>query len=232
MSKYRGRVEKWGTFVDIKTNAAELLYRELPKTYRKRIIISSVTDPYQPIEEKEKITRRILKLLISSHASICILTKSSLIIRDIDLLLEFPSIEVGFSLTLLGDRYRLFEPFASPPKNRFETLEKLSSHGIHTFIFMAPLLPGFSDTRANLEMIFNNAAESGCREIFIDRLSLYSYVRNNLYKLYKLAFPEKLKFLIEYDRHRKHYLKKFKEIILEAAYRLHIERTLKIKFFF
>ncbi len=217
MVKYMERAERWGSFVEIKENAEALLYRELPRAFRKRIILSSVTDPYQPVEASEKKTRALLRLLIGAEPELWVLTKSPLILRDLDLLKDFHRAAAGFTVTVLGPESRLIEPSAPPPFERIKALEKLSACRLETFLFAAPLLPGLSDTPENLSRIFELAERAGVRQIYFDRLSLYSYVERKLLRLYRNHFPEKLPLLLEYRSKRRTYLKRKKELILRLA---------------
>lgn len=85
MKKYTDHSEPWGSFVDVKANAEEVLERDLRRKKKGSILLSSVTDPYQPVEKKYELTRRILGRLVDTDFSVNILTKSDLIIRDLDL---------------------------------------------------------------------------------------------------------------------------------------------------
>ena len=87
MKRFTGHTEKWGKFIDVKINAPEVLEKELSRSPEKgTVLLGSVTDAYQPIERKYKITRAILEILLKHHFPISILTKSDLVVRDIDLL--------------------------------------------------------------------------------------------------------------------------------------------------
>jgi len=86
MKRYTGHTETWGNFVDVKTNAPEVLQRQLKRAIRGKVIISSVTDAYQPIEAKYKLTRQCLEVLLQHQFPTDILTKSPLVLRDMDLI--------------------------------------------------------------------------------------------------------------------------------------------------
>lgn len=142
MRRYSGHPEPWGQFVDIKLNAPELLRKQLPRTRKGTIWIASVCDPYQPVEKLYQLTRKCLLELRSYNFPVFIQTKSDLVVRDIDILKDPSSLEVGFSLATDNDRTAaLFEPGASPVSRRFKALETLKKHNLRTFVFIGPLLP-------------------------------------------------------------------------------------------
>ncbi|MBF0320383.1 MAG: radical SAM protein [Nitrospirae bacterium] len=142
MKKYSGHCEEWGSYVDIKTNAPAVLRRQLKSAKRGSVIISSVTDPYQPVEARYKVTRQCLEALLEYQYPVEILTKSPLILRDVDLLSQFNDIEVGMTITTENDRIRrAFEPKTSPIAVRIKTLKALHDKGIKTYVFIGPVLP-------------------------------------------------------------------------------------------
>jgi len=142
MKKFTGHREKWGRFVDVKTNAASLLQREIRKKRSGRVWISGVCDPYQPIEKKYELTRRCLEILSKHGWPVTIQTKSPLVKRDLELLGTFNDIEVGLTITTADDNIRkIFEPNSPAIEERIETLEKLHSAGLKTYAMIAPLLP-------------------------------------------------------------------------------------------
>jgi DNA repair photolyase len=104
--------------------------------------MSSVTDPYQPVEARYKVTRQCLEALLEYQYPVEILTKSPLILRDIDLLSRFDDIEVGMTITTENDRIRrAFEPKTAPIAVRVRTLKALHEKGIKTYVFIGPVLP-------------------------------------------------------------------------------------------
>jgi len=157
MKRFTSHPEEWGDFLDIKINAEEVLAKELSKKPKLgTVLIGSVTDAYQPIEAKYSITRSIIKLLLKCSFPISILTKSSLVTRDIDLLSQSGNCEVGITITTTDECVsRQFEPFASSPKSRLEALAELKSAGIETYAFIGPVLPGFTDLSLIFEALRN-----------------------------------------------------------------------------
>lgn len=137
----------WGKIVVVKENIVEVLRREVRKSKKGRVGLSTITDPYQHIEKKEELSRRILQILLKSGFHVSIQTKNELVLRDTDLLASHTdSVDVGFTITTLDDSLaRTIEPNASPPRNRVKALEKLHSEGIRTWVFLGPIIPGTED---------------------------------------------------------------------------------------
>ncbi len=143
MRRFSGHREPWGEFVDVKINAAELLAREVQKKEKGTVWISGVCDAYQPLEEKYRLTRCCLEILVEQGWPVVIQTKSPLVLRDIDLLKKAADAEAGFTITTADERMRrIFEPGAPPIEKRVEALRILHAEGIKTFVMVAPLLPG------------------------------------------------------------------------------------------
>ncbi|MEM5804584.1 MAG: radical SAM protein [Candidatus Aenigmatarchaeota archaeon] len=160
---------EWGTFVDVKANAAEVLEKELKKNMKGLVGIGTVTDPYQPAEAKHEITRKCLRALLAYDWPVSIQTKSALVLRDLPLIKKFSSIEVGFTVITTDDRQRRkYEPCASPIQARFDSLRALRENGIKTWIFIGPIIPGVSDAEA----ILKKAKELEVGWVMIDKLRL------------------------------------------------------------
>lgn len=146
MKRFTDHHEPWGKFLDVKTNAAELIPKKTAKYENRSITISSVTDPYQPVERKYKLMRGILTNLISLQPDLCIMTKSELILRDIDLLKRFRRCIAGVSLSLKDDSIRKeVEPLASSIERRIHALKELKKAEIRTFLFISPIFPGLTN---------------------------------------------------------------------------------------
>jgi len=148
MKRFTGHTERWGTFLDAKVNAPALLRKQLErrrKPLKELVMLSSVTDPYVPAEEKYKLTRGILEVLLEHQVPIAILTKSDMVLRDIDLLRRFEHCAVGLSLMTLDDEMaRRFEPRAPSPTRRIRALEELTENGVSTYVFISPYMPRLS----------------------------------------------------------------------------------------
>ncbi|NVM30960.1 MAG: radical SAM protein [Candidatus Helarchaeota archaeon] len=142
--------EKWGQFLDIKVfNESKIK----PQRYNgKRILLSSVTDPYLPLESKYQNTRKILEKLVGTKAEITILSKSKLMERDIDLFQQFENLRVGISISTLDPEFaRVIEPGASKPDKRLDVVKKMHENNLKTYIFISPFFPGITDFRAIIE---------------------------------------------------------------------------------
>src|SRR5215469_1202784 len=149
----------------MKPDAPELLARELSAArYQPRTIaIGTNTDPYQPIERRYEIMRRILEVLERAGHPVGIVTKSNLVLRDLDILTRMASrklVRVGISVTSLDAKLaRTMEPRAPTPARRLEALRALSSAGIPTTVMVAPIIPAIND--AEIERILEAAAACG-----------------------------------------------------------------------
>jgi len=194
MKKYTGHSEPWGDFVDAKVNAEEVLERDLRRREKGSILLSSVTDPYQPVEKKYELTRRILRRLIDTDFSVSILTKSDLIIRDLDLLKDFrpERISAGLTINFLGeDDKSIWEPSSSPISERIGALETLSKAGVPSYAHVGPYLEGITDLEAILKEV-----EDFIFEFQIENINLKDR-RRKIMDVVKENYP-KLKH--EYDR--------------------------------
>jgi len=136
----------WGSFVDVKVNAPEVLEKELAQKSPTRVLISSTTESYQPIEEKYKIMREILKILNNHQIGYTILTKSPLIIRDCDLLSANEKSEIYFTVNPYTEEIRkVIEPATVSFTRRKETIKRLIDCGIRTHVYVNPVIPNLID---------------------------------------------------------------------------------------
>ncbi len=137
--------EPWGGYVDVRINAPDRVSRELRRVPQgSRILLSSVTDPYQPVERRYRLTRRILEILLQRpDLRVSVLTRSPLVVRDLDLLQRFgPRLEVGLTIpTNREEIRRIFEPRSPALRHRFHALKRLSRAKVFTYAFLGPLLP-------------------------------------------------------------------------------------------
>jgi DNA repair photolyase len=160
---------EWGSFVDVKSNAVEVLEKEMSKNPKGSILISIVTDPYQAVEKEHNMTRNILEKLNKKY-HVSILTKSENVLRDIDLFRRLDC-EVGMTITTLDENHaRNFEPNATPPMRRLDVLSYLKVSGVKTYIFFGPLLPLISDI--DLERTVSRLAAARPVKIMVDRLNI------------------------------------------------------------
>lgn len=181
MKRFTNHKESWGEFVDVKVNAPDLLAKEIQHAHRWEVIVSSVTDPYQPLERRYQLTRQCLKILLDHKLPVSILTKSSLVLRDMDLLSRLDHCEVGLTITTDDERVRkLFEPLSSPIPERIRTLETLHREGIRTYAFIGPILPQDPQTLARQLM-------EAVDFVYIDRMNYWGKVAS-LYSKFHLEF--------------------------------------------
>jgi DNA repair photolyase len=170
MTRWVHQGEEWGSFVDAKLNAVECLKNEAPRKRRGVVLLSSVTDPYQPAEKIYKITREILGVLCDYDFPVQILTKSSLITRDLEVITEIEEMEVGLTITCMNDSVRrAFEPGASTIYERLEALRVINEVGVPTYAFLGPLLPFLSED--GLGELLSLLADRVNR-VIVDRLNI------------------------------------------------------------
>jgi len=189
--------QDWGEYVFAKVNAPKLLKKELRKLKNKgkglEIFFSSVTDPYQGVEAKYKLTRQCLEILADwgYEGYVSILTKSNLVLRDIDVLKKLKHVVVGPTVTSTDDAVsRYFEKYAPKASDRLEALKTLNENGIRTYAFIGPLLPHFVAFENELENLFKKLSEIGTKDIFVEHLNLSTYIRTRLIKEMKETEPE------------------------------------------
>lgn len=161
MKRFTGHDENWGTFLDVKEYESD----KLPKSLAgKTVLLSSVTDPYNPYEMKYHKSRAVLERLKETEAHIEILSKSDLMVRDLDLLRHIPDLSVGISLNTLDDSFRKdIEPGTPSVQRRLKALESLHNEGITTYLFISPIFPWITDIHALVEAV-NGHVDQICFE--------------------------------------------------------------------
>jgi len=185
IKRFTGHKEGWGEFVDAKINAASLLAREIRKKKPGTVWVSGLCDPYQPLERKYEITKSCLKILLKHGWPVRVQTKSVLPMRDVDLLRNSKDVEVTFTITTANEKIRqIFEPNAPSIRERIETLEKLHSAGVKTFLMIAPILPGAES------LVSQVRGKADC--VLIDKMN-YHYA-DWVYKKHGLEYAMSLKF--------------------------------------
>ena len=190
MKRFTNHTEKWGEFLDVKKFNEEKFVKYLKKINSdKKILMSSVTDPYNLYEIKYKSTRNILKLFIQAnneHIHLEILTKSLLIFRDIDLLKKIKNITVGISLNTLNDNLRRqIEPCAGSIKSRIEILKKLKGENIPVYLFISPIFPMLTQ----LEEIIATCKDT-VDFIYFENLNLRGRYKKIILNFISKNFPE------------------------------------------
>ena len=178
----------------VKRNAPELLEKEVKKRKPDVVAMSGVTDPYQPAEKKYELTRKILKILAEHRFSVHIITKSDLVLRDIDLLQEIAEQTwCTVSLTIITFDQELLphlEPFAPSPTKRLEAIKKLNEAGIQAGVDFTPLVPYLLDSPDNLEEVIERASEPAKYILIGAAMTLRSNQRVRFLELLKKHFPE------------------------------------------
>ena len=164
MKRFTNHGEDWGEFLDVK------YWPEIKNPGRyagKEIFIGSVTDPYQPAEERYRRTRALLEQLSGSGALLSIQTKSDLVLRDLDLIRTFPNARVGFSINTLDEGFRADMDRAVSIERRLAAMEEVHRAGVRTACFISPIFPGITD----VEAIILRAVEH-CNYIWLENLNL------------------------------------------------------------
>ena len=177
----------------VKTNADKVLDQELQSLPKGRIIVGSVHDPYQKAEEKYEITRNLLKT-IKKHDFPChILTKSELILRDLDILSEIKDCTITISIISLTNKIvDIFEKNTPSPMIRLKTLKKLSEGRIKTGIAIIPILPYITEKK-DLENIIKAANQNKARFLLYKHLELKGDQKKKITETLKRFFPEIVK---------------------------------------
>lgn len=187
MKRFTGHREDWGSFVDVKKDIGLKTAKEIKKIPPgSTILLSSVTDPYQPIERKYRATRAFLENVLDNDVNISILTKSSLVERDIDLLKKLKSVQIGLSFSSHDDKIRrIFEPGTSSVENKIQTLSRLNLEGLLTYAFLGPILPGIT----NLEELFKIFKEVNVDLVMVENLNMNGSIFNSINVVIKENFP-------------------------------------------
>jgi DNA repair photolyase len=199
MKKFSNHSQPWGEFVDVKINAPTILKKQLKQRKQGRVLVSSVTDAYQPIEEQYEVTRRCLQQFSDTSWMVSILTKSSLVVRDIDVLKTL-NCEVGFTFTTFDEHIKpIFEPGSASVEDRLDALGTIHETHIPTYAFFGPLIPTFSDTQESLETMFN-AVKDCVRYVIVDRMNFYDQPWKRVQSVLHAWDPE---LIATFDRIRK-----------------------------
>ena len=180
-----GHEEAWGEFLDVKDFDTASLVKFAASHGDERIFMSSVTDCYNSYEARFGATRKVLEALAGSDINLQILTKSSLVTRDIDLLQTMPNVRVGVSLSVIDEKLRrTLEPRASSVIARIAAIKKLRAAGVKTYIFVAPIFPQITPV-FDIISHYGDAAD----EIWFDRLNLYPNFRDKILAFIGRNFP-------------------------------------------
>lgn len=205
----------YGNFVDIKINALDLLEEELKINKPASVVLGASTEIYQPVEKKYKTTRGILKLLNKFNVKIYLLTKSDLILRDLDII-DFNTTRIFYTINSTDDRvFQVFENNTPSYKQRINVIRKLKEKNIKVILHIGPVLPGITDYRT----IINDT---------IDYVKSYEFENLNLNSVCKDLFLEKIK--LNFLELFKNYKKIFNDYETYNNYWKDLQKDLKILF--
>ena len=172
MKRFTNHPEPWGEFVDIKS------WPEIKKPGKyagKEAFFCSVTDPYQPLEKKYGRTRALLEQLLPTGIRISISTKSDLILRDLDLIKQFPGAHVSWSINTLDEDFRKEMDRAVSIERRLSAMKQFYEAGIETTCFISPIFPGITDVTRIIER-----AKGQCNMVWLENLNLRGDYRKRM----------------------------------------------------
>ncbi|MFW5488415.1 MAG: SPL family radical SAM protein [Desulfovibrio sp.] len=177
-----------------KENALEILNAEMGRKRRKGTVTTgSMNDPYMPLEKKLELTRGTLYLMAVHGFGVHVLTKSDLVVRDIDLLRKVGRVYAAVSLTITtadNELARILEPHAPSPERRLAAMRQLVSAGVYTGVTMMPVLPFLTDSANNLRDVLSRAADNGASYItFSPDMTLRDSCRKYYYEQLDTHFP-------------------------------------------
>lgn len=194
----QGTQQDFGTRLFVKTNIVKVLARELqrPGLQGEHITVGTATDPYQPVEGRYRLTRGALSLLRDHANPISLLTKSPMIVRDVDLLAELAQVasaEVFFSITTVDlDLWRTVEPGTANPFHRLRAMRTLREAGVPAGVMMAPILPGLTDSAASIEAVAAAARDHQAASFSATALRLAPHVKEFYLGFVRDEYPDLL----------------------------------------
>lgn len=190
MQRFHPHEEPWGKFVDVKINAADVLARQLRRVQPGTVFTCSACDGWQAVERKYRLTRRCCELLLDAGFQVNVLTKSELVLRDMDLF-GGRKVRVGVTITTADEKQaRLWEPCASSVALRLKVLREAKKAGLKTVVMFGPLLPGISDSPEQLRELFALAADVGVDRIWHDALNARPRVWESVQAFLRQHRPE------------------------------------------
>lgn len=172
MKRFTGHGENWGSFVDVKYWPA---IRRKERYAGQELFLSSVTDPYQPCEERYGRTRALLEEMKDSGCTLSISTKSDLVLRDLDLIRSYPKATVAWSVNTLDEEFRHEMDDAVSFERRLEAMRIFHEHGVRTTCFISLIFPGITDVEAIVRRV-----EGQCDLIWLENLNLRGGFRKTI----------------------------------------------------
>lgn len=229
MQRFHEHPEPWGAFVDVKTNAVEVLERQLAKQIPGSVFVSSACDGWQPLEARYQLTRSCCALLFQHGFQVNALTKNVLIERDFDLFQQYKG-RIGITITTLIQALAdLWEPHASLVEARWRVLEHARQAGIRTTVMFGPLLPFLYDDQKAVDALFERAASINIDRILVDVMNPRPKVWDSVSMLLEAAYPglrERYARILYSEPVRKAYCKAVYDRVRRAAARFHLEKQL------
>jgi DNA repair photolyase len=190
--------DEFASVILVKRNLVEVLRRELdrPSWTRELVAFGTATDPYQPIEGQYRLTRQSIEALARGRTPIGLITKGPMVVRDRDVLQEL-SRAAGCTVymsvpTVDEDAWRILEPGTAHPLQRLRAVRELVGAGINAGVLMAPIVPGFSSSRAKLERTIKAIADHGARFVGCNVMYLQDGTRTHFMKFIEREFPAML----------------------------------------
>ncbi len=190
--------EDFETKIFAKVNLPDVLRQELarPSWRGEAVAIGTATDPYQPVEGQLRLTRRALEILREFRNPLSIVTKSTLIIRDLDALADLAKwtrVRVYLTVTTLDPTlWRQIEPGTPPPAKRLSVLARLAAAGVPCGVMLAPVLPGITDSVASIEAVAAAASAHGAISLHTEVLRLAPLVKEHYFAFLQREYPELL----------------------------------------
>src|SRR5258708_4622667 len=182
--------------MEVKVNFPDVLGRELRRPREGSVALGTSTDPYQPGEGRYRVTRRTLEMLAQRPMPLSIITKGTLIVRDIDLLVRIASrveLRIWSSITTLDPAVaRLIEPRAAAPAQRLVAIRKLRAAGLRSGVLLAPVIPGMTDGDASMRAVAEAAHAAGAVAFGSRPLKLDPGTKEVFYAFVAAQFPELL----------------------------------------
>lgn len=220
MQRFHPHEEPWGKFVDVKINAPEVLARQLRRLRPGSVFTCSACDGWQGAERHYQLTRRCCRMLLEAGFRLNVLTKSDLVLRDLDVFAG-RDVRLGVTITSADEAVaRLWEPGASSVSDRLRVLEQAKAAGLSTAVMFGPLLPRISDTEKALAELFALAAGADVDRIWTDALNPRPRVWPSIQTLLRNHWPDLCesyrRLLFDRDR-RSDYLDELDQRIRRAA---------------
>jgi DNA repair photolyase len=190
--------DEFASVILVKKNFVEVLVRELdrPSWIPEQVAFGTATDPYQPIEGHYRLTRRSIEALVRGRTPVGLVTKGPMVVRDRDVLLDL-SRAAGCTVymsvpTVDEDAWRTLEPGTAHPLQRLRAVRELTDAGVDAGVLMAPIVPGFSSSRAKLERTVKAIADAGARFVGCNVMYLQDGTRSHFLGFIAREFPSML----------------------------------------